>query len=271
MLVGAAIELVVTDLDGTLWEREGEVHERTLEAIDELAVREVPLLVATGRREGSTRRGLERAGLAPPAVLLNGSLGVDLASGERFHLGGFEPDEALGVLAAFEANGVDPCVYVDGQSPSVFVSERPATHPQHLASFGDSVAVASLAEIVASQRVLAFAVFGIDGEPGAKVAAALGGFGTSHFAADRIYGGHGLSVAPRGDSKWDGVAAFCQHRGLDAGRVLAIGDGPNDVEMLVTAAVAVVPSDGHVDALARADRVVDPASAGGWADLLDLL
>ena len=83
-----AIDLVVTDLDGTLWEHPDHTPARTLEAVAEVESRGIPLLVATGRRLGSTRRPLEAIGLRPPAVMLNGSLGVQLASDERFHLGG---------------------------------------------------------------------------------------------------------------------------------------------------------------------------------------
>ena len=81
------IGLVVTDLDGTLWERPETIPERTLDAIAELERRSIPLLIATGRRVASTRDPLAAVGLAPPAVVLNGGLGVDLASGQRFHRG----------------------------------------------------------------------------------------------------------------------------------------------------------------------------------------
>jgi hydroxymethylpyrimidine pyrophosphatase-like HAD family hydrolase len=88
---------------------------------------------------------------------------------------------------------------------------------------------------------------------------------------DRGYGGFTVTVAPARQSKWDGVAAFCREQGIDAGAVLAIGDGPNDVELLDHAAVAVVPADAHVEARARADHVVGLAAEGGWAEILDIL
>ena len=72
------IELVVSDLDGTLWERHDEIHPATMEAIAELERRGLPLLIATGRRLASTRDALARFGLTLPAVLLNGALVVDL-------------------------------------------------------------------------------------------------------------------------------------------------------------------------------------------------
>ncbi len=50
-----------------------------------------------------------------------------------------------------------------------------------------------------------------------------------------------------------------------------MGDGPNDVEMLEHAAIALVPEDGHPLAIAQADRVIGRAADGGWADVVDLL
>ena len=57
------IDLVVTDLDGTLWGSRPMPHPRTRRALDDLATRNVPLLVATGRRPASTRAPLAAIGI----------------------------------------------------------------------------------------------------------------------------------------------------------------------------------------------------------------
>jgi hydroxymethylpyrimidine pyrophosphatase-like HAD family hydrolase len=122
------IELVVTDLHGTWWERATYVHERTRAALRAVAAAGLPLVVATGRRSGSAQPALSAIGLTPPAVLLNGALGMDLTSGTRFHRGGFGEAGAGAVLAAFHDHGVEPCVYVDSdrqyQGMSVTVAPR---------------------------------------------------------------------------------------------------------------------------------------------------
>lgn len=268
--MGTRVELIVTDLDGTLWEHHDTIHDRTLEAIGALTDRGLPLLVATGRRIGSTRRPLAAVGLAPPAVVLNGALGLDLHDGRRFHAAGFTTPDAVAVLDVFLDHGVEPCVYLDCDEPSVRIGACPSTHPGHLAGFhGDAVA-GDLVATVAGERVLAFAVLGLPDAVALALGEALAPIANPHVGRDREWGGLAVTVAPPVQSKWDGVVAFCADRGLDPRAVLAIGDGPNDLELLDGAAVAVVPEDGHPEALARADHVVGRAVDGGWADLLDL-
>lgn len=266
------IELVVTDLDGTLWETPSTIHPTTVPAVHELERRGIPLMVATGRRLASTRDPLAALGLAPPVVVLNGALAIDLSSGERIHRHGFAAERAAEVLDAFLAVGIQPCVYVDDDEVHVYVGPEPSTHPEHLASFGEWVRTGDLHEVVATLPILAFAVLAVPPSVVEGLEGPLRALANPHVSSERQYGG-GLTVtvAPPGLSKWDGVAAFCEHKGLDATKVLAMGDGPNDLELLDGASVAVAMADGHPDALARADHVLPRSADGGWAQVLDLL
>jgi hydroxymethylpyrimidine pyrophosphatase-like HAD family hydrolase len=67
------------------------------------------------------------------------------------------------------------------------------------------------------------------------------------------------------------VLAYCSHRGVDPTRVLALADGPNDVELLDNAAIRLVPEVAHPAAKARADHLIPAAAAGGWRHVLDHL
>jgi Cof subfamily protein (haloacid dehalogenase superfamily) len=271
--LNAGIELVVSDLDGTLWQLDHDLHHRTASAVEELASRGIPLLVATGRRLRTTLEPLARFGLAPPAVVLNGSLGVELSSGARFHTQPLHPASATAILAAFRAAGLQPCVYVDHAEVEVFLDPEPSTHPQHVAAFGVHAATDDLARVVAEEPVLGFSVLGRPHEVLAAVVAELrAADGVAHLDRSiEFVGDASLTVTGPGISKWEGVLAYCRHAGLDPSRVLAIGDGPNDLELLTAAAVAVAPLDGHPEARAVADHLVGPAAEGGWADLLDLI
>jgi hydroxymethylpyrimidine pyrophosphatase-like HAD family hydrolase len=203
--------------------------------------------------------------------VLNGALAVDLGTGDRFHTAPYVPADATAVLRAYRAAGLEPCVYVDHAEVDVFVSGQPSTHPEHLAAFGPSAREADLEEIVQTVPVLMFGIMGHPVEPFAALAHALAATAETHVAGSDQYGGHSCTVTPAGLSKWIGVVAFCTRVGLDPERVLAIGDGPNDHELLAGAAIAVAPADGHPDLVRRAHHVVASPRAGGWAEILDLV
>jgi hydroxymethylpyrimidine pyrophosphatase-like HAD family hydrolase len=278
----SAVELVVTDLDGTFWYHDLRVAQPVLDAVAELERRQVPLLVATGRRLASTREPLARAGLAPPAVLLNGALGLELGSLERFHLAPFTATEALSVYDAFTSVGLSPVVYVDHPRYDVFISESPDTNPAHVQALGDTAgrrsgpdgraAVDELRATVAEVPVLGFSMIGVPFDAAEAAYAALTTVAEAHL--DRSIDHPGLAamtVAPRGQSKWDGVLAYCAQHGLDPTKVMAVADGPNDIELLINAAVRVVPKIAHPSALELASALIPAAQEGGWAEVPSLL
>lgn len=266
-----SIDLIVTDLDGTLWHTDDEIHPGIVEAWAEVASH-APLLVATGRRLTSTRVPLARVGIVPAAVVLNGALALDLANGHRYLRAPFPSTQAQAVLTAFQEVGLDPCLYVDEADAEVLVSAHPSTNRGHLESLGDTAAVADLSQAARDVPVLAFSIIGAEHRALAEAAAAIDGTAEVHLDRSLDFPGlAAITVAPKGQSKWDGVVAFCRHHGLDASNVLAVGDGPNDVELLTSAAVSVVPEVAHPAALELADHTIPSARDAGWLQLPALL
>jgi len=265
------IELVVTDLDGTLWLNDLEVHPRVLNAWTEVGDRGVPILAASGRRVATIRDSLGRFGWQPSAVALNGAVGLDLRTGERFHSRGFDPSLARAVLECFRAQDLEPCVYVDDPEVDAYVSDHASTHPGHLLGFGTAARIGDLEEVVASLTVLAFSLIGCPTEGLQSIVDGLAGRAEAHLSPSFSYDGGDLSVAPLGLSKWDGVVAYCGLHGVDETRVLAIGDGPNDVELLRNAGVSVSLDGSHPAALEVARHIVPSVLDGGWAHLLELI
>jgi len=271
------VSLVVTDLDGTLWHTDDEVHPTATAALHEVLRSGPPLLVATGRRLTSTRVPLERLGVSPPAVVLNGALGLDLATAVRFHRAPFPTAEAVAVLDAFQATGLDPCVYGDGvtmegRSIEVWLSPTPSTHDGHVEMLTPSAAVGDLSEVVQRETVLAFGLLGVQHERLVAAKEAIGDTAEVHLDRSLDYPGlAAMTVAPQGQSKWDGVLAFCRMEGIDSTKVLVLADGPNDIELLTNAAHRLVPDNAHPAAQALADHLIPPAADGGWARVLDHL
>jgi hydroxymethylpyrimidine pyrophosphatase-like HAD family hydrolase len=266
-----AVQLVVTDLDGTLSDARERIHPDSVRAVRDLEAGGVPVLVATGRRLRMAWAVLEAGGLAGPAVVLDGALGLDLRDGRVFHQVAFPVAAAVRVLEVFTGAGLSPCVYVDRPGVDLVVGDHPATNPAHLARARPWVAVDDLARVVAGEPVYTFAVVGRPAALLEPVLREVGAAGSASVVPDLIHGGATLQVRPPDISKWSGVLAYCADQGIDPARVLAVGDGANDLELLDGAAVACAVATATPDVLARADHVIGPPSSGGWAAVLDLV
>lgn len=268
--------LVVTDLDGSFWGHELRCHPDTLSAVAELEQRGVPLLVATGRRAGSARVGLVENGLLPPAVLLNGAIGVDLESDEMFHRRPFDPAAVSVVLDRLATIGCSPVLYlIDGSTTGALEA---TTGEEHRRSMGADYVIADPGEVAASGVVLAMTMIGmprnqVESVPDvvpAEVADVL-------LYSDHLYSAlsgverWSVHIQPVGITKRDGIKAYVAHAGLRPSRIIAVGDGTNDLEMLDHADVALGVAGGHAEALAVADEVIDAPDDGGWCRVLDFV
>lgn len=241
-------------------------------AIEEMARRDVTVLAATSRRPTVVRQSLGEAGLCLPAVLVDGAIGIDFRTEERFHEAMFDQTHAVDALAGFRRGGLEPCLYVEDPNIDVVVSERSSTCAAHLAYLAEVARVEDLDDAVVARPVYALSVLGLPKDRLQPVADSLirSGMQTLLYA-EPVYGGYGLTVTPAGVSKWSGIEAYCRLAGIAATEVLAVGDGDNDLEMMKQAGVAVAVRGGTERVMALAHHLVDSPSRGGWASLLDLI
>jgi hydroxymethylpyrimidine pyrophosphatase-like HAD family hydrolase len=270
---GAVIRLVATDLDGTFWDTHLVPPKAHVTAAKELVAAGVTVLVATSRRPRVVRRQLEEVGLALPAVLIDGAVGEDFRSGERFHQVYFDSEVALQVLTTFRAHALDPCLYVDHPEIDVMVSSDPSTCAEHLAYLGPVAAVGDLQATATMTNVYSFALLGLSRERLGPVVQALAVSDASSVVLypEPAYGQFGLIVGPPGVSKWTGVDAYCRQHDIEPEEVLAVGDGLNDMTMLRKAGVAVGVRGGAPDVVALSEHLIDPPTANGWAQIIDLV
>jgi len=276
--------MVVTDLDGTLWDEQMSCHPATLSAVASLQDQGIELLVATGRRLSSAEAGLAENGLSLPSVLLNGALGVDpLGSGtdymadgllgrRTFHQRCFTEDQSAACLDVFESLGLSPCVYLaDGR---VGVGANLTSSSAHRDRIGDSIAFFEPRYAASHFDILSFGFLGQPESVMRSAASALDQVATiANYSlyADSLHGEWSLTTQPPGISKREGIEAFVTYRSLDLDQLVVLGDGGNDLEMLEAADLAIGIENGAPEVLDSADVVLPPPADGGWAGVLDLV
>ena len=82
-------------------------------------------------------------------------------------------------------------------------------------------------------------------------------------------GTHLLEVFAPEVNKWTMVRRYCDDRGVDQGRVAAIGDGLNDVALVENAALGVAMKNAFPEVIEVADRVTLDHDEDGVARAVD--
>lgn len=264
--------LVVTDLDGTFWDNDLRCHPATTEAARHLIERDdVVLLAATGRRRNSAHLGFERNGVTMPAVLLNGAIGHDFVTDVRFHEVTFDLESLAHVLDHLHANALGPILYSSDDRAVAY--EGVSTCVQHLEQLAADLSWSTIDEVRLRTDVLGMSVLGVEEALVRPVVGALEGHPHVQLAAyaDHLYPPYSLMLAPAAVTKEAGIRAFCDHAGLTPDRIVALGDGGNDLEMLAMADVALVVEEADPRATELADHRIPGPVHGGWAAVLDHL
>lgn len=254
--------VVATDVDGTLWAHDGRLPEATRSALAELADRGVAVVAVTGRPLDSIAAAFAEQGVDLPIVAMNGAVGVESSGGPLFHAAVYDDLEAARVRGVFETHGLLPDVF--GLSSAADASDlATATVRRVGATRGE----------VGSTPIVAFASYSCDWDVGSAVLQELHhlGVGEANLSRDVIWGNAAL-VVPRGSvTKWAGAVAYCRWQGLPDDRIVAVGDGENDLELLRAARVACAIKGGADQACAIADHLLAPPEDGGWAEVVNLL
>lgn len=259
------VRLVATDLDGTLVGPDGAISDANVAAVREAAAEGVRLVVATGR----PLRWLDVldavADAHPLVIVSNGAALYDVAAREVVERRPL-PRPLVEDLAG-ELRTAIPGSWVAIERGDIFGCEPGwSTDQDHLP--GRLVAPwEELLERVDPVLKLLLLHHGWTSDALASAAGDVVGDRAvvTHSLVHEAFGL--LEISARGVTKASALAALCARLGVAASDVMALGDMPNDADMLAWAGRGVVMSNGHPSLLARFE-VVRNDDGGGVARAL---
>ena len=264
-------QLLVTDLDGTLW-FDGELcHQKSLKAFEKIQDNGVTILIATGRRFRIVADTFANFGWRVPCLLLNGSLCYDFAIQKRLFSICFSQKENTEILKIFESHDLSPTLYADD---SYVYACNPTTSEGHIEAIGpDLILVSALGSYSQRLDILNFCILGMPRENLEGVAKDLSdsGFANPSLYKDQIFDGYSLTVQPLNISKWSGILQWCEYTNFSPSRIITVGDAGNDLEMLIHADKSIVIAGAEKRLLDIADHVIPPPKVGGWSEILHFL
>lgn len=268
------IDALVTDLDGTFWAPDMALHPASVAVVDRCDAVGMPFVVATGRRALSTLGGLAPAGLADrSAILMNGALVRLRLDGPSFHRSSFRTPDAQRVHDLFVSHDLDPLVYVDDVDADLLATPHASAGESFLASAPGIRRVDDLPASISAAAVIGFGAFGYTHDHLAPLQAAIEAedLASVFISPSHYEGDYGIMVQGAGVDKATGLDALCNRLDLRRDRLAVVGDGLNDVDMLTSAAVAIVPNNAPSEVQAIADVLIEPNEAGGWSAIPEII
>lgn len=262
--------LIASDVDGTLLDPEERVTPRTRDAITAAVASGAHFVLATGRPPRWIPQVSEALGFAPIAVCANGAVLYDAAA-DRVISAVTLPIDTLTELAEIAVRvipGAGLAVERIGRSAHDTATPQFVSAPgyEHAWLNPDNTEV-SYEDLLSAPAVKL--LVRKPGMPSAELAAAL----NRHVGllADITYStNNGLvELSPTGISKAVGVEELARPLGIGAEDVVAFGDMPNDVPMLLWAGHGVAMGNAHPETIAAANEVTAPNSDDGLARVLE--
>ncbi len=263
--------LIACDVDGTLLDSDETISARTRDVIRAAVEAGTEFVLATGRPPRWVQPVVDALGFAPMAVCANGAVIYDPA-GDRVLSARTLSVEILGELAEIATRvipGVGLAVERVGNSAHDTATPQFVSSPgyEHAWLNPDNTEV-SIADLLSTPAIKLLVR-----KPGARsadMAAVLAEYVGRSDGEITFSTNNGLIeiVAP-GVSKATGIEEIGRPRGITDGDVVAFGDMPNDVPMLLRAGHGVAMGNAHPDAMAAANEITTPNTDDGVARVLE--
>ena len=257
--------LVISDIDGTLLKAGQPVPGRNVRAINDFIARGGRFTVCTGRGSWSARAFTSLIDLREPAIICNGTCIFDYSRMETLYAHPLPSDAARVVKEVLKAfPGV--CAEIV-REPQVFLVNPTETGRRHVEHRDLPYNVAEAEELGSGWNK---AVFLCDPDSIAPLHGFLSGLMEGNEEMDHLWVNvHIAELVPKGFSKANGVAKLCELTGTDPGKVIALGDYYNDLELFRAAAFSIAVGDAPEEVRNAADMVTGKCLDGGVADVLE--
>lgn len=257
--------MLVSDIDGTLIGPDGIVSPTNRRALEWLKERGIPVLLATGRTWGGTQPVLEQLGLDDPVILCNGAQVYDpkrkrmlwdrrlsarevevarsLLQGLPVHVYAVISESQVLVQCPDESEGYTP-----------FSGDRYREVPDvfaHLAATG--IRPVKLFILAHPSMV----------EPLVRKMREEGGLNAVQSES------YAFDIVPPAVSKATALDALLRRWTVDPEEVVAVGNAPNDLDMLTYVGFGVAVGDAHPEVLAAVRQVTVPCAEDAVARVVE--
>ncbi len=260
------MKLVITDLDGTLFDPQGYIPASALEAIAALKAAGIPFTIASGRGVQLMMPVVRRLELTVPVIISGGAIILHAPGGEVLDEQLMDMEDAAALLAYARANQLGVSFHerdrVCAEGPDLIwtrTAERNwlPEEPTRILPFSDC------GDLMAG-RTRPPARVDLFGPP-ERIKPAIAQLPNRfpHLQVMQVIG-H-LEITRAGVNKGSAVRRLAQHLGIPLESAMVVGDDVNDLSMFAVAGLAVAMGNAHPTVKFLAGAVAPDNSLDGFA------
>ena len=255
--------LIASDYDGTLYDEQGVITQQVREKIAYFIANGGKFTVSTGR----TFQGFhayDNSYINAPVLLANGAMAYDYEKGDISFVNpvGEEifdalrdvrknfPNASIEMYSIFDSFVINSCPVSARHFTSQNIEFSEVDDPSQAKAPWAKVMIYSENESIEIQKYLK------EKQPHVRFLSTTGSY---------------IEIMGTGIDKGTGLLKLADYLGIPHNRAYAVGDGNNDIEMLVAAECGFVPCNGCKEALAVAGRVVRSNDDGAVAHVIEIL
>jgi Cof subfamily protein (haloacid dehalogenase superfamily) len=261
------IQLIATDLDGTLLNSQHEMTERTEKALRAAIDKGIHVVLATGKTRNAAQKIITRLGLTSPGIFLQG-LAVYNGDGSIKHQTHLNPAIARQVITFAEDRGFTVLAY---SGTNVYARQRnrdidvivsyDEREPEYVGALQNLVNTTPINKLLAMDMADRRRVMALRWQLKMQLDRAAD---MTQAAIPEM-----LEVIPPGTSKGAALKLLLKDLQIPAENVLALGDGENDIEMLQMAGIGVAMGNALQPIKHIADHVTATNDADGVAEAVE--
>lgn len=258
------VRLVISDVDGTLVQRDKSLSEGVVAAVHRLKDAGIIMSLISARPPSGMLWIAERLGLTAEIGAFNGGTIID-PNGKLVSTARVAPGIAKRALELIDHPRIMPWLFTDGRWHTARLdedhsaSERISAGQEPIVGSDFSALLGAVDKIVAVSDDHAM-LAGLEG----KVAKALGHDAT--VMRSQLYY---LDITAPAANKGDGVVALARAAGVDLCDVVVIGDQRNDMAMFARAGFSIAMAQGPEEVRAAATCVTGSNDEDGVAQAID--
>lgn len=249
-------ELLVLDVDGTLVDKNGRISAADKKALERVAEKGVKIALSTGRVIAACRPILEELSLDGCHVFYDGALVTNLSKQEEIYARSIKPELVKQAVEFCRANDS----YLELYSTSQFFAERENWSDDiHRRFFHSGPTIVNFDGIWEKERIIKAELLSRSPEEAARVKSFEKHFeGKLSFSVARTPAFPDIefiNIVDSGVSKGEALETLVAHLGVPMEKVMAIGDGDNDITQLERVGLAVAMGNGRESVKQIADYI----------------